>query len=211
MAVINVKSEKEMQDIGRIIELVRQEGNVFWVGATGFEARGERVIIREDEHKSGYECLRCMDKDHRTLDGRELSVLTCDACNGQGKRPKAGNADLTVKCSDCEGRGFIACPDCGGKGTSTGIIIPDAQKGEPMTGTVVSVGMPDKCVYRLGDRVLFPSYAGNRSTITVKEKSTERKEKVRLRFIDEGDIKAQLYGELEMRSFDGSQALYTNE
>src|SRR6267142_339498 len=77
------------------IELVRQEGNVFWVGATGFAARGERIIIREDEHKSGYECLRCMDKEHRTLEGKEVSILTCDACNGEGKRLKAGNAALT--------------------------------------------------------------------------------------------------------------------
>src|SRR6267142_5261400 len=82
------------------IELVRQEGNVFWVGATGFAARGERVVVREDEHKSGYECLRCMDKDRRTLDGRDVSTIICEACNGEGKRPKAGNADLTVKCSD---------------------------------------------------------------------------------------------------------------
>lgn len=195
----------------QVLELVRQEGNVFWVGATGFEARGERVIIREDDHKSGYECLRCMDKQHRTMNGREVSIVVCDECHGDGQRPKAGNANLLVKCSNCEGLGVLPCPDCGGKGTSTGIVIPDSQKGEPMTGTVVSVGNPQKCVYRLGDRVLFPSYAGNRSTITAKEKATDRKEKVRLRFIDEGDIKAQLYGELEMRSFDGSQALYTQE
>jgi co-chaperonin GroES (HSP10) len=194
----------------QVIELVRQEGNVFWVGATGFAARGERIIIREDEHKSGYECLRCMDKEHRTLEGKEVSVLTCEECKGSGKRPKAGNAELTVKCSDCGGRGFAPCPECGGKGTSTGIIIPDSQKSEPMTGGVVSVG-PDAKVYVVGDRVMFPSYAGHRSTITTKEKATGRKEKVRVRFIQEGDVIAQLYGELELRSFDGNQALYTND
>lgn len=192
------------------LDLIRQEGNIFWAGATGFAARGERVIVREDSHKSGYECLRCMDREHRTLEGKTVSVLSCEACNGEGRRPKAGNAELTVKCSDCDGRGFIPCPDCKGKGTSTGIVLPDSSKSEPMTGTVVSKG-PQAKVYEIGDRVLFPSYAGNRSTITVKEKKTGREEKVRLRFIEEGDIKAQLYGELELRSFDGSQALYTNE
>lgn len=194
----------------QVVDLVRQEGNVFWVGATGFAARGERIIIREDEHKSGYECLRCMDKEHRTLDGQEVSVITCPECKGDGKRLKAGNPTLTVKCSGCEERGFVPCPECRGKGTSTGIIIPDNQKSEPMTGTVVSVG-PDAKVYTVGDRVMFPAYSGHRSTITAKEKKTERKEKVRVRFIQEGDVIAQLYGELELRSFDGSQALYTNE
>lgn len=195
----------------QVIDLVRQEGNVFWVGATGFAARGERIIIREDEHKSGYECLRCMDKEHRTLEGKEVSILTCDACAGEGKRLKAGNDALTVKCSDCEGRGFIPCPDCDGKGTPKGgVIIPDSQKSEPMTGEVVSVG-PEAKVYSLGDRVMFPSYSGHRSKVTAKEKNTDREEEVALRFIQEGDVIAQLYGELELRSFKGTQALYTNE
>lgn len=192
------------------IELIRQEGNVFWVGLTGFEARGERIAIREDEHKSGYECLRCMDKEHRTLDGKTVSVLTCEACNGEGKRAKAGNADLTVKCSDCEARGFIPCPDCRGTGTSTGIVIPESSKGEPATGTVVSVG-PDAKRYVIGDRVMFPSYSGHRSNLKAKNKKTGQEEKVKLRLIDEGDVVCQLYGELEMKSFDGTQALYTNE
>lgn len=195
----------------QVIELIRQEGNTFWVGATGFAARGERIIIREDEHKSGYECLTCMDKEHRTVDGIKLSVLSCQACQGQGKRPKAGNSELIVKCSDCEGRGFIPCPACDGKGTPKGgIIIPDSQKSEPMSGVVVSVG-PQANVYVINDRVMFPAYSGHRSTVTVKEKATGREEKVRVRFINEGDVIAQLYGELEMKSFGGSQALYTNE
>ena len=192
------------------IELVRQDGNVFWVGATGFEARGERIAIREDEHKSGYECLKCMDKEHRTLEGKEVSVLTCEACAGEGRRQKAGNAELTVKCSDCEGRGFVVCPDCGGKGTSTGIVLPESSKGEPMTGEVVSVG-PNVHDYKLGDRVMFPSYSGHRSNVSTRNKVTGQKQKVRLRLINEGDVIAILYGELELRSFDGTQALYTNE
>lgn len=197
-------------EIEKNIELIRQAGNVFWVGFTGFEARGERVIIREDEHKSGYECLRCMDKDKRTLEGKDVSVITCDECKGDGKRLKAGNAALTVKCSDCEGRGWIPCPDCKGTGTSTGIVIPDSSKGEPMTGNIVSVG-PTVKDFVLGDRVMFPSYAGNRSNLTTRNKKTGEKVKVRLRIIQEGDVIAQLYGELEMRSFDGTQALYSNE
>jgi co-chaperonin GroES (HSP10) len=207
---IPARNEEEAKAIAFSLALVRQEGNVFWVGATGFEARGERVIIREDEHRSGYECLKCMDKEHHTIEGKEVSVLTCEECKGSGKRPKAGNAELTVKCSDCEGRGFIPCPECKGKGTSTGIIIPDNQKSEPMTGEVVSVG-PDAKSYHLGDRVMFPSYAGNRSTLTATEKKTGRKEEVRVRIIQDGDVIAQLYGELEMRSFKGTQALYTSE
>jgi co-chaperonin GroES (HSP10) len=192
------------------IELVRQVGNVFWVGLTGFCAKGERVAIRQDEHKSGYECLRCMDKDARTIDGKEVSVITCEACKGEGKRPKAGNADLTVKCSDCEGRGFVPCPDCGGKGTATGIIIPDNQKSDAMTGTIVSIG-PKVKDYQLGDRVMFPSYAGVLSNMKGKNKKTGEEVKIRMRIIQEGDIIMQLYGELEMRSFDGTQLLYTSE
>jgi len=192
------------------IELVRQTGNVFWVGLTGFCAKGERVAVRQDEHKSGYECLRCMDRDKRTMEGKDVSVITCEECKGEGTRPKAGNANLTVKCSDCDGRGYLPCPDCKGTGTSTGIVLPDSSKSDAMTGIIVSIG-PDVKAYKLGDRVMFPSYAGALSNIKGKNKKTGVEQKIRLRFIQEGDIIAQLYGELEMRSFDGTQLLYTSE
>jgi co-chaperonin GroES (HSP10) len=196
------------------IELVRREGNVFWAGATGVEARGERIAILKDEHLGGNECPRCLDKKIRSFgeggNTRQVSMIDCPECNGKGERPKVGNPDLVVKCSECGGAGDIPCPECKGKGTKEGIVIPEDRKSEPMTGEVVSVGADTK-VYKIGDRVLFPSYAGHQSTFTVREKKTNRKEVVILRFINEGDVIAQLYGELEMRSFDGTQALYTNE
>jgi len=192
------------------VELIQQSENILWVGETGFEAKGERIAIMQDEHKSGYECLRCMDKDKRTLDGKEVSVITCEECAGEGKRQKAGNADLTVKCSDCEGRGYLPCPDCGGKGTSTGIVLPESSKGEPTTGIVVSKG-PDAKLYDLGHRVMFPSYAGHLFVVKGKDKKSGKEKTVRLRFINEGDVIAQLYGELEYRSLVSSQALFTNE
>lgn len=206
MAIIEQKPELDVENL----ESFRQDGNRFWAGLQGFEARGERIGVRLDEHKSGYECLKCMDKNHHTMEGREVSTLTCEACEGRGKRPKAGNADITVKCSDCQGNGYIPCPDCGGKGTATGIVVPESSKGKPATGIIVTRG-PQAKTYELGDRVLFPSYSGHESTVTVTNKKTGKRETVLLRFLDQQDVVAQLYGELEMRSFGGTQSLYTGE
>lgn len=112
--------------------------NVIWVGAAGFEADNDRLIILQDAHRSGYECQTCLDENKHTVEGREVSTVPCAECHGEGRRPKAGNSELTVKCSDCEGRGWKVCPDCSGKGGA--IILADNSKNRPTTGTIVSIG-----------------------------------------------------------------------
>ena len=124
--------------------------NVIWVGAAGFEAHADRLIILQDESRSGFECGKCLDKNKHTVQGREVSTIPCVACQGKGRRPKAGNPDLVVKCSDCGGEGWIICPDCEGKGGT--LVFSDKQKLRPTTGVIVSIGpdVGDKCLACMG-------------------------------------------------------------
>src|SRR5262245_14665636 len=87
-------------------------------GPVEFAAYGDRLLIIEDPFKSGYECKRCGGKDIRG----ETSVVTCTECGGAGEYSPGGKF-AKRKCSACEGRGVVACPDCGGKGGL--IIVPD--------------------------------------------------------------------------------------
>src|SRR5437879_362950 len=132
--------------------------NIIWVGQAGFEADNDRVIVLQDDYRSGFECVTCLDEGKHTVEGREVSTIACEVCHGEGTRPKAGNAELSVRCSDCEGRGWIVCPECGGKGGT--IVIADDQKGRPTTGTIVSLG-PDVKNRERGQKVIYPSFAGH--------------------------------------------------
>ena len=196
-------------------DLVFETENIIWVGHTGFEAEGDNLIVLLDEFSSGYECLKCKGADIR-LEGnseftqKQVSYVACDQCAGNGKRPKVGNADILVKCTDCDGRGAVPCPECKGTGT-LGVAIPEDSKGAPTTGTIVSLGLDLTVpVRKLGDRVIFSSYAGHQYDLTGKDKTGVEK-KVFLRFLKNSDILGRVYGQLEYRAVRRAMALHTNE
>jgi co-chaperonin GroES (HSP10) len=162
-----------------------------------FWALGDRVLIEEDEFKSGYECSTC--------DGKGRT--TCANCSGVGE-------NSGKKCSTCDAAGITTCPACNGKG---GIIVaPEISERRPSTGQVVSVG--HKCkMLNVGDTVLYSNFAGYvvdldtgkqlhaaPSTVTsIKSGSLGYKGKVTLRILHENEILTGMDGHLTLTNLRG--------
>lgn len=180
--------------------------NVIWIGAAGFEAHADRLIILQDDYRSGFECKTCLDEGKRTVNGREVSTVPCEDCHGTGKRPKAGNAQLSVKCSDCDGEGWRVCPDCGGKGGA--IVIPDKEKGKPTTGTIVSIGPEVKQLWKRGDKCIYPSFAGHAYDLEGVDQKN-KVVKVTLVILRDSEILSRMWGALEQNQVKRSAALHT--
>jgi co-chaperonin GroES (HSP10) len=117
-------------------------------------AIGHRILVLEDEFKSGYECKDCNGSGH--------TEEKCPHCFGTGMwKAKPDNGS----CPDCEvgtsdGRkslGFKICPTC--KGRSGMIIIPDDAKRRPCTGVILSKGS-EVTEFTVGSRVLYTNYTG---------------------------------------------------
>jgi co-chaperonin GroES (HSP10) len=182
--------------------------NIIWIGNTGFEASPEHLICKVDEFRSGYECPRCLDKDHRIkrggLDGQTESVIPCENCHGAGKYLKG---TIEIRCSHCEGSGKVTCPECGGKGSPT-LVYAEQTKDAPTTGVVVSVGEAIT-LYKLGDRVCFTSYSGHGFDITGEEEGTGQPVQVAIRILVERDVLAKVHGRLEKKNIKRSMALST--
>jgi co-chaperonin GroES (HSP10) len=207
------RTRKKATPVPETPDIVEKAQNIIWIGGTGFEADWDQVVVLQDEFRSGLECPVCLDKDVRMVSGnKQVSFISCPECAGMGRRPKAGNAKLTVKCSDCEGVGSIPCPACGGTGgkDGKGIVIPDSAKGMPKTGEVVSIGPKvEPGRYEIGMRVMYPSFAGH--LYTVKKRTATGTEEVALMFLNQTSIISRLHGMLEFRDMKVSRALYTNE
>lgn len=189
-------------------ELVQETENVIWVGETGFEADADKLIVVIDEFRSGHECRTCLAKDIRMVGpNRTASFVPCKECSGKGKRPKAGNPDMEVKCSACDGSGSVQCPACGGRGGL--IAIPKQSQGAPTTGKIVSIGpLVPAGKRKLGDRVMFGSYTGMQYDVTAKLATGEEKE-INLRILRDDEVLTKLYGILELRQVKKAMALYT--
>jgi co-chaperonin GroES (HSP10) len=112
------------------------------IGSISFSAFGDRILIQEDEFKSGYECETCS--------GSGQAV--CSNCEG------AGILAEKFKCSHCNGAGHLTCPACSGKGGV--LIVPEVSQRRPTTGTIVSVGESVKAL-RVGQSVRYSSFAGH--------------------------------------------------
>jgi hypothetical protein len=120
------------------------ETNWIKLGTLEMEATGDRVIVVQDEFRSGMECVVCRGKNIRPLEGGEagktVSAVECQECHGKGSitKDREGLEPLIVRCNWCKGKGWVPCPACEGKG---GIVV-FAQQDEksPTTGTIVSVG-----------------------------------------------------------------------
>lgn len=149
----------------------------FKVGPVEFEAVGNRVLIEEDEFRSGYECKTC----------NGSGKLTCQNCKGAGRYERG--AGTQFKCSECEGTGKTVCGECRGAG---GVIaIPEVAQRRPTTGKVVSVG--EKCTrIKAGMSVLYTNFSGH--VIDLQDGTV-------LRILREDEILCLLSGHLEFRLY----------
>jgi hypothetical protein len=181
--------------------------NIVWVGAAGFSAHADKVIILQDDFRSGFECKVCLDEDKRNINGREVTVVRCEECKGEGKRPKAGNEKLSVRCTECEGRGVVVCPECDGKGGT--IILAENTKGRPMSGTIVSIGPDAGERWSRGEKCLYPSYAGHAYDLKGQTKDGRIVDVVLL-ILRETEILVRMHGSLEQNQVKRSMALHTN-
>lgn len=165
--------------------------NTFDMGELKFEALGDRLIIQEDEFKTGYECTGCEGSGHRV----------CPGCSGKGTRG-------VKKCSDCDGKGEIACPNCGGKGGL--IIAPEVSQRRPTSGTIVSAG-PGKTEMgklipmqlKVGQSVLYSNFAGYVIDLNRAGKN------ITLRILHESEILCRLEGHLTMTNLRGKTDIAT--
>jgi co-chaperonin GroES (HSP10) len=154
----------------------------FDVGEVGFAASGDRLVIEEDQFKSGYECKTC--------GGHEK--VKCPNCNGTGK----SQVNAHAKCSVCAGAQAVTCPECNGKGGL--LIVAETSQRRPTTGIVRSAG--EGCrIYKVGDGVLFSNFAGfaidlNRAGTTVC-----------LRILHETEVLTKVRGHLELRAISSQR------
>jgi len=135
-------------------------------------AIGDRVLILEDEFRSGFECKTCLGKGH--------SDIKCKYCKGTGRYK---GQDEGFACPDCEvgtsdGRksfGYELCSAC--KGLQASIIVPDNSKRPSLTGRVISIGK-DVTEFSVNDRVMYTNYTGTDFIING----------VRLRIMKQNDV-----------------------
>jgi co-chaperonin GroES (HSP10) len=166
--------------------------NVLNLGGMTLEASADRIIVVEDEFKSGYECLTC----------EGVGSLVCENCNGTGKSSISKDA----RCSQCQGRKSVVCPECKGKTVvEGGIVVPEASIRRPTTGTVVSTG-PDVKRFERGQSVIYTSFSGHVFELNAYDMSG-REIVIVIRVIQESDILAKVSGHLELRRVKKSAAV----
>src|SRR4029077_11404577 len=113
------------------------------------EAFNDRLLVIEDEFRSGYECTTCLGKMKvpcAKCGARGYAV--CDNCRGSGQSMLAPGARCTLctgvgklLCDVCAGNKVVTCAACEGRGVAEGgIVIPEASERRPTTGVVVSTG-----------------------------------------------------------------------
>jgi hypothetical protein len=129
------------------IEIIVQDAtpqisNIYHAGHLTFEAKFDRVLVIEDEFRSGYECDRC----------EKSGKILCPDCDNGSSR-----LNPEVRCKSCAGEHKIDCPDCNGKGET--IVIPDTAKRRPTTGQIVSIGSEVKG-WQLGESACYPNFCG---------------------------------------------------
>ena len=169
--------------------------NILKLGTFQTEAFNDRILVVEDEFRSGFECPECVGK--KKIVSPELEELVCESCNGSGKSVIVKDA----KCSGCKGSGRTLCPTCKGKGGV--IVVAQASERRPTTGTVVSIGPEVKNVER-GESVLYTSFSGH-----VYDLALPNGQEISIRIIQPMDILAKVSGHLELKRVKKSQAVGT--
>ena len=163
--------------------------NVYEVGALKFEALTDRLIILEDEFRTGYECSGC----------GGLGDTPCSDCSSGalvGIKPNG------KKCSTCEGKGRTTCLICNGKGGL--LIAPETSQRRPTSGVIVSAGpgKTDNGVFvpmslKVGESVLYSNFAGYVIDLDRAGKP------VTLRILHESEILCRLEGHLTLTNLKG--------
>lgn len=169
------------------------ETNVLKLGALTMEAFNDRLLVIEDEFRSGYECPDCVGK--KKIKSPELEELVCESCDGTGKSVIVRDA----KCTRCKGLGRTVCGTCKGKGGV--IVVAQASERRPTTGTVVSTGDKVERAQR-GESVIYTSFSGH-----VYDLELPGGETIVIRVIQESDILAKVSGHLELRRVKKSVAV----
>ena len=166
------------------------QSNVVQLGAMTLEAHADRLIILQDDFRSGYECPVCKTKGE----------VTCENCFGSGRSVVVKDG----KCSVCNGNGLQICPECNGKGAT--LIVPDNAERRPTTGTIVSVG--ERAKFKRGDSVIYPSFAGHAFDLSATDIHGNEVVAVIVILRDE-DVLAKVSGHLEFRRVKRSAAMGT--
>lgn len=158
------------------------------LGGVKFAAWGDRVLILEDEFRSGYECAACGGS----------GKAPCGDCRGTGAHFRG---EVRIKCSHCE-NGAVTCPECAGKGGL--IVAPEVSQRRPTTGEIASVGPGHyqngifiPTTVKVGQRVMYSNFAGYVVDLT------RAGRKVSIRILHETEILTLLWGHLELRNFTG--------
>ena len=167
--------------------------NVLKLGALTMEAFNDRLLVIEDEFRSGYECFDCVGK--KKIKSPELEELVCENCSGTGQSV----INKEARCSRCKGSGRTLCPTCKGKGGV--IVVAQASERRPTTGTVVSIGEKVERAQR-GESVIYTSFSGH-----VYDLELPGGEQIVIRVIQESDILAKVSGHLELRRVKKSAAM----
>jgi co-chaperonin GroES (HSP10) len=141
-----------------------------------FLAMFDRVIVREDPFRSGYECKRC----------EGTGKLPCTECD-KGK----SRMNSQIQCKNCQGTMQWDCPYCLGGVKKGGLAIPDASKRRPTTGEVVSVGAECRFL-KLHDKVMYTSFSGSLVDLEARERTI-------LRILYEKEVLCRVRGHLEYR------------
>jgi co-chaperonin GroES (HSP10) len=171
---------KTNEAVEQLMAVEEDLANVYHAGTVGFEACFDRILVLEDEFLSGYECATC----------KGVESIACTDCEDGHSRL---NPDM--KCKSCQGTKRITCKDCQGKGAS--IIIPDAAKRRPTTGTVVSIG--SECVkLERGDKVMYPSFSGEVLDLNGLDANGQEIQVV-VRLLREREIICRVTGDLALR------------
>jgi co-chaperonin GroES (HSP10) len=202
------------------------ETNVLKLGALTMEAFNDRLLVIEDEFRSGYECPACVGK--KKIKSPELEELVCENCEGTGKSVISKEA----RCPRCKGSGRTLCEVCNGKGGV--IVVAQASERRPTTGTVVSIGDSIHCKrcggkglvgkikgegletqlcqrcdgtggshsVQRGEAVIYTSFSGH-----VYDLELPGGEQIVIRVIQESDILAKVSGHLELRRVKKSAAV----
>jgi Chaperonin 10 Kd subunit len=167
-------------------EIHDNPANVYHAGPIGFEADFDKIMVLEDDFKSGYECDDC----------KKSGKIKCPDCDDGSSR-----LNHDVQCKTCHQTMLIDCPACKGKGEF--LVIPDSSQRRPTTGTVVSVGESVK-KRKLGHRVMYPSFCGE--VMDLKGVDAAGKEiSIVVRFIAEKETIARMSGTMELRRVSKQQ------
>ena len=172
------------------ISEMEREANIYFAGPMGMEATYDRVLVLEDEFRSGYECERCV---------KSGSIPCPDCMDGSSKL----NPD--IRCKTCQGNLKLKCPDCNGAGEL--LVIPEVAKRRPTTGLIVSIGC-DVREYHRGEYAAYPNFCGEVWELSGLD-AEGRESTIVLRMMKEKELLCRVTGHLSLKRMKSRAAQIT--